>query len=288
MLLSERTALVTGAAGKIGAAIATRLAEEGCRVVMTDIKEPELEEAASQLRQRELGASVITRRLDVTSEDEVAQVFSSLEQLDILVNNAGVTRAGSIAGLTLEEWREILDLNLTSVFLCAKHALPLLRQSSCPAVVNISSINALRANPGFPAYSAAKSGIMALTRQLVLEGAAWGLRANCISPASIVTREAQERQWPNQDFQANVDCYPAGRLGYPEDVANAVLFLASDLASFVNGADLPLDGGMSALAPGALLRDRLRARWKPGRYAFVSRDEEAAEERRGDSGGPKP
>lgn len=288
MLLSGRTALVTGAAGKIGAAIARRLAEEGCRVVMTDIKEPELEEAASQLRQREQGASVITRRLDVASEDEVAQVFASLEHLDILVNNAGVTRAGSIAGLTLEEWRETLDLNLTSVFLCAKHALPLLRRSPRPAVVNISSINALRANPGFPAYSAAKSGIMALTRQLVLEGAAWGLRANCISPASIVTREVQGQQWPNPDFQANVDCYPAGRLGYPEDVANAVLFLASDLASFVNGADLPLDGGMSALAPGALVRDRLRARWKPGRYAFVSREEEAPEVRREDSGGPKP
>ncbi|MDF2926782.1 MAG: hypothetical protein K0R57_5696 [Paenibacillaceae bacterium] len=296
MLLKGRTALVTGAAGKIGAAIARRLAEEGCRVIMTDIKSPEVEAVARDLErelklQPVLGAGpadaleeglappygerrLLPSRLDVTSEEEVAQVFAGLDRLDILVNNAGVTRASTIAELTLAGWREVIDLNLTSVFLCTKHALPLLRQSSCPAIVNIGSINALRANPGFPAYSAAKSGIMALTRQLVMEGAAWGLRANCISPASIVPRELQSERQQDPDHQRNVDCYPLGRLGYPEDVANAVLFLASELSAFINGVDIPLDGGLSAMAPGALIRDKLRARWKQGRYAFVPQDEQ--------------
>lgn len=267
MLLKGKTALVTGAAGRIGAAIARRLAEEGCRVVMTDIKEPELKAAVLELGQRE--EPVIARRLDVTSEEQVAQVFAGLEHLDILVNNAGVTRAGNVATLALEEWREVMDLNLTSVFLCTKHALPLLQQSPCPAVINISSINASHASPGFPVYSAAKSGIMALTRQLVLEGAAWGLRVNCISPASIVPKELQSQREQDPDFQENVDCYPLGRLGYPEDVANAVLFLASDQAAFVNGVDLPLDGGVSVLAPGAVARSKLRSRWKQGERAHV-------------------
>jgi len=270
MLLQGRKALITGAGGKLGGAIAERFAAEGCAVALADIHRPNVEAAAERLRSLGFAAEAIA--LNVADEGAVKQAFAGLDALDILVNNAGVTRGGSVQELTGREWNEILNVNLTSVFLCSKYALPLLKRSKAPAIINMSSINAIRMNPGLPAYAAAKNGIVALTEQLAIEGAAHRIRANCISPGRTMSEAEQRRREDDPGFVIDRDCYPLGRLGYPEDVANAALFLASDLSAFVNGINLVVDGGMSLQAVSALVRPDLRRRWKEGIYKLESEE----------------
>ncbi|MFD0962240.1 SDR family NAD(P)-dependent oxidoreductase [Paenibacillus chungangensis] len=269
MLLKGRKAVITGAAGRIGSAIARRFAEEGCSMMLLDLNRQGLEALAQHLK--EYGDSIAFMPLDVSNEAEVKLAFAGMDRMDILVNNAGYTRLDSIELGSLERWNEVMSLNLTSVFLCCKYAMPLLRHSKTPAIVNMSSVNAFRVNPGLPAYSAAKSGIIALTQQLAIEGAANRIRANCISPGGTISASDQNERAEEPDFAIEVDCYPLGRLGYPEDVANAALFLSSDLSSFVNGINLIVDGGMSLQAPSALVRADLRQRWKQGKYMLESR-----------------
>ncbi|MEF3306608.1 SDR family NAD(P)-dependent oxidoreductase [Paenibacillus sp. GYB003] len=264
LLLAGRKALITGAGGKIGGAIAERFASEGCIVRLADIRAADVEAAAARLRQS--GSDADAYVLDVTDEETVRRVFGELDGLDILVNNAGMSRGRSIQASTVEQWNEVMNANLLSVFLCTKYALPLLKHSTVPAIVNMSSINASRMNPGLPAYAAAKSGIIALTQQTALEGAAYRIRANCISPGLTIGAERQQELRAKPGFDIDLDCYPLGRLGYPEDVANAALFLASDLSSFVNGINLVVDGGMSLQAVSGLVRPELRRRWKTGVY----------------------
>ncbi|MCU6710502.1 SDR family oxidoreductase [Paenibacillus sp. J5C_2022] len=267
MLLANRKALITGAAGQLGAAIAERFAAEGCAVRLADIHVAKAEAAALRLRQMGADAAAVT--MDVTDEEAVQRVFSELDSLDILVNNAGVTRINKIGDSTLEQWNELLHINLTSVFLCTKYAWPLLQHAKAPAIVNMSSTNAFQMNPGLPAYSAAKSGIIAFTQQTALEGAADRIRVNSISPGKTLSAEMQRQLAEQTDFVIDCDCYPLGRPGYPEEVANATLFLASDLASFVNGVNLVVDGGMSLQAVGGLVRSDLRRHWKSGSYTFA-------------------
>ncbi len=264
MLLSGRKALITGAGGKLGGAIAERFAAEGCEVLLADVNVGNAEAAAERLRAQ--GAPAHAVPLDVTDEEAVRRTFAAIDRLDVLVNNAGVTRGGSVQDSTLQEWNGTIQVNLTSMFLCSKYALPLLKRSPAPAIVNMSSVNAIRTNPGLAAYSAAKSGILAFTEQLAIEGAAHRIRANCISPGRTMTEEEQAKRSGDPAFEIDRDCYPLGRLGVPADVANAALFLASDLSSFVNGVNLVVDGGMTLLATSGLVRPDLRQRWKTGVY----------------------
>jgi NAD(P)-dependent dehydrogenase (short-subunit alcohol dehydrogenase family) len=264
LLLAGRKALITGAAGSLGGAIAERFAEEGCIVMLADVLVQKAEAAADRLKDKGYQAEAV--HLNVTDEEAVKRVFAEIAELDVLVNNAGITRSGFIQELTVRDWNEMLNINLTSVFLCSKYALPLLKQSKSPAIVNMSSINAFYMSPGLPAYSAAKSGMIALTEQLALEGAADRIRANCISPGRTMSEENQNKRADSPGFDIELDSYPLGRLGYPVDVANAALFLASDLSAFVNGVNLVVDGGMSLQSVSGLIRPDLRRRWKQGVY----------------------
>lgn len=260
MLLAKKCALITGAGGNLGSAIAEKFAAEGCRLWLGDIRLEKVEHLAADLRSRGYDATALA--LDVTDEQQIRGVFAELRQLDILVNNAGRTMSSSMVQSSLAHWEETLRLNLSSAFLCSKHAFELLGQSDAPSVINMSSINAFRMNPWLPAYAVAKSGMIALTKQTVLEGARYRIRANSISPGLTMSKSKQDARRNTPDGQADVDCYPLGRLVYPEDVANAALFLASPLSSFVNGTNLVVDGGMSVLAASSLLRPSLRSRWK--------------------------
>ncbi len=267
MLLAGKTALVTGSARGIGEAIAERFAEEGCSVIIADVNTDE--GAAATKRIQEKGGNAVFAALDVTDEQSVKGVFEGIPQLDILVNNAGVTRSGSVDGLTLEEWSYTMGVNLTSVFLCSKYALPLLFQSDAPSIVNMSSVNSFCMNPGLPAYAASKGGIVSLTMQMAMEYAAKRVRVNCISPG--LTQKQSAKQGPRNEIM--LDCYPLGRVGQLKDVANAALFLSSGMGAFVNGIDLVVDGGMSLQAVSALVRPELRKKWKTGTYQLVREEE---------------
>lgn len=242
-----RTAIVTGAAYGIGRGIARRLAREGCRVMAADIDETRAISAADEINQD--GGAARAVYCDVTSPDSVAQMveatIAAYGGLDYLVNNAGGSPRLAFDDVTPDDWARMIDLNLTSQFLCVRATLPYLRRSSAAAVVNIGSLHAWVTVKGLTAYAAAKGGVVALTTSLALElGPA--VRVNAVAPGVIETEawfaavedvEAARRQ--------RLPFHPLGRLGQPEDVAAAVAFLLSDDAAFISGVTLPVDGGLT-------------------------------------------
>ena len=256
-------ALITGAANGIGRSIATKFAEEGYFVFVTDIDINNGKLVEKSIIEKGGKAKFI--HLDVLDEQAIKTVFSSIQRLDVLVNNAGVTHAGSVEGLQSSEWRTTIDLCLQSVFLCSKYALTSLRMTAHPSIINIASINAFSVSPGLPAYSAAKGGIISLTKQMAVEYSAQNIRVNAISPGFILTEQTKkDLEQDENELEMTVECYPLGRLGRPEDVAYAALFLASEKANFINGINLIVDGGMSNQSVGAVIKPSLRSRWKDG------------------------
>lgn len=242
--LSGRVAIVTGAAAGIGRAIARRFADEGAQVVIADINVDGGHAAAA-----EIGDKVCFHEVDVSDEDAVTgliqRAIHEFGQLDILVNNAGATPKYPVQSMTLSQWRGILDLNLTSMFLCARAAYPHLKRSSHAALINIASLHALFTVEGLAAYAASKGGVVAFTRSLAIEYAP-DVRVNAILPGMI---ETETWHLSVDDVEAarqhRLKYHPLGRLGLPADVAAAALFLASDDATFVTGVMLPVDGGLT-------------------------------------------
>ena len=248
--LSGKIALVTGAASGIGLATARRFAEEGAVVILCDRDEERLGASLAELQGGDNHHLAIA--FDVTDEagwkramDQVAARFG---RLDVLVNNAGFGRFRSIADTTLEEWRATLAVNLDSVFLGTRCALPLLARSGRGAIVNMSSIRGLVAGPNAGAYCAAKAGVKLFTKVTALECAAAGngVRANSVHPGHVetpLTAAAYANPVLARAFLAET---PLGRFARPEEIANVIAFLASDEASYVTGAEVAIDGGMTA------------------------------------------
>lgn len=253
--LAGKTALITGAARGIGRAIAERFAAEGAALVLVDIAAIET-------------AGLPPDRLAVVTGDvgEEATLCQAVEAgcdrfrgVDILVNNAYAAIHRPIVDLTADEWRQTLTVSLTAVFYGAKHAIPVMRRQGGGAIVNISSINAYVATPGRPAYTAAKGGLDALTRQLAVEYGPFGIRTNGIRPGLIATPAVAEAILTDADeARAAVESCPLRRVGTPAEIANVTLFLASDEASYVNGIILNVDGGTSVQWPPILTRPGLR------------------------------
>lgn len=242
-----RTAIVTGAAYGIGRGIARRLAREGCRVIAADINEAGAIAAADDINQDGGAARAVT--CDVTSPESVARMIdtaiTTYGELDYLVNNAGGSPRQAFDEVTPEDWAKMLDLNLTSQFLCVRAALPHLRRSDAAAVVNIGSLHAWVTVRGLTAYAAAKGGVVALTTSLALElGPA--VRVNAVAPGVIET-EAWFAAVDDVEAarQQRLPFHPLGRLGQPEDIAAAVAFLLSADAAFITGVTLPVDGGLT-------------------------------------------
>ncbi len=231
--------LVTGAAHGIGRACAIRLATEGARVVVADLDEQVADEVAQQLPGR--GHSAVV--LDVTQPHSVDQAFTaaSTEGLDVLVNVAGGdTHHGSFEDIPDEVWLQLTELNLVGVVRCCRAAIPHLRRSTNhPAIVNVTSVNALTALGSEP-YSSAKAGVVSLTANLALTLGPDQIRVNGVAPGTIRTRV-----WDDQEGGADrlQPLYPLGRVGEPDDVAAAVAFLASSDAAWITGHTLPVDGG---------------------------------------------
>lgn len=254
--VAGKTALVTGAGRGLGRCIAQRLAAEGASVFVTDILREQVERTAEIIT----GAGGIATALthDVVDPEAwrevVRTVGAQVPQLDILVNNAGHCVVGNIEELPFAEWQRMIAVNLDSVFLGTQSCLPLLKASKGASIVNMSSIGAMVGASGFGAYSAAKGGIRAFTKTAAIEFAQRGhrIRVNSLHPGPVSSEQGlglmqQLSGLPADAARAALgSTLPLGRVGTPEDVASAVLFLASDEASWVTGVEWIIDGGDTA------------------------------------------
>lgn len=250
--LDGRVALVTGASGGIGKATAKRFAEEGARVCLADIDKEGVLSAAEDIF--EDGLDVFGARLDVTDPEEVeaavAETVGRYGRLDILVNNAGVTRDNLLFRMTDEDWQAVTDVHLKGAFLCSRAAQKPMVDGGYGRIVNISSTSAL-GNRGQANYSAAKAGLQGFTKTLSIELGRFGITVNAVAPGFVeteMTRATAARMGVDfGDFvAARVETIPVGRGGKPEDIAAAVLFFASEEASFISGQVLYAAGGPKA------------------------------------------
>lgn len=256
--VAGKKALVTGAAQGLGAAIARKLAEEGAKVLLTDINADGAEAQAQAINAAFGEGTASSARHDVTSEDDwiaaLAVAQNKLGGLSVLVNNAGIGLGGTIESTSFETWRKTMAVNTDSVFLGCRHAMPLLRENQPGSIVNISSIAAMTADPGLAAYNTSKAAVWMLTKSVALYCARrrWDIRCNSVHPAFVDTAILDEfrldKDAPIADTHAKLaKVIPMGRIGEPEEVAMGVLYLASDESRFMTGAELKLDGGLSAM-----------------------------------------
>jgi len=240
----RRVAIVTGASRGIGRAIADRLAADGFDLAICGTRENTIQAVAAELSV--LGVEVMPRALDVADREAVEgfvkEVSSHFGRLDVLVNNAGITRDNLILRMQEDDWRQVIDTNLSSVFFASKAVLRPMMKARFGRIINISSVVAGMGNPGQANYCASKGGIEALTRSLAREVASRNITANAIAPGFIATDMTSEMS--DEARQAMTDAVPLARLGMPEDIAAAVAFLAGDDASYVTGQVLHVNGGL--------------------------------------------
>lgn len=241
-----KVAFVTGAASGIGRATAVAFAAEGARVAILDRTEDALHETADTVRNA--GGEVLTLACDVSRPEEVeaavARTVERFGRLDIAFNNAGVeNKAAPVAEIELEEWDRILDINLRGTFVCMKHELAQMVRQGSGVVINTSSGAGIRGVAGGAAYSASKHAIIGLTKSAALDYAKLNIRVNAVLPGNIETPMMD--RFTGGDIQKAVDLEPVGRLGKPEEIADAVLWMSADLGAFVTGASISVDGGWS-------------------------------------------
>jgi 3-oxoacyl-[acyl-carrier protein] reductase len=235
--LEGKRALITGAARGIGRAIAAQLKGAGAEVLCCDLPgTSENEEVA-----REVGGKALYA--DVTKADDVAKLIAEAGDIDILVNNAGITRDGLLARMSEEDWRAVIDVNLTSVYLMCHAALRGMMKRRSGAIVNLASVVGIHGNFGQTNYAASKAGIIGFTKSLAREAGARGIRVNAVAPGYIETRLTDVL--PDEVKKKMLEATSLGRFGQPEDIARAVHFLCSDEAAFITGEVLVVDGGMA-------------------------------------------
>ena len=232
----KRNALVIGGASGIGWAVANGLAAEGCRVTIADLNAEGAAARAAELGPPHAGAGV-----DVTDEDTVAALFDRTGPLDVVVNTAGIGGVGRITELALEQFRAVVDVCLIGAFIVIKHAGRHLRDGG--SLVSLTSLNARLAAPGMSAYCAAKAGLAMLTEVAALELAARRIRVNAVSPGFVETPLTEGVKLVPGALEEYIENTPLGRVGTPTDVADAVLFLCSQKASWMTGEVLDLNGG---------------------------------------------
>ncbi|MCV2871122.1 3-oxoacyl-ACP reductase FabG [Defluviimonas sp. WL0050] len=239
--LTGKTALVTGASGGIGGAVAKALHGAGATVGLSGTREAPLQELAAELGER---AHVLPCNLSDAEAVEALpkQAVEAMGGLDILVNNAGITRDSLFMRMSDEDWQSVLDVNLTSTFRLCRGVMRPMMKARWGRIVNITSVVATAGNPGQGNYCAAKAGVTGMSKALAQEVASRGITVNCVAPGFIATAMTDKL---NDEQKARISAgIPAGRMGAPEEIAAAVLFLASGEAAYVTGATLHVNGGM--------------------------------------------
>lgn len=252
MRLDEKVALVTGAGSGIGKGIAQRLVEAGAAVAVFDINGTAAKAVAGELSSK---GRVLAIEGDVSREDDVRAAMEmaakELGGLDCLVNNAGIELYGTVDQLSTGSWDRTMNVNLRGCFLCAKHGIPLMRARGGGAIVNIASVHANVSYGTCAAYDASKGAIVSMTRTLAIDHGRDGIRANSICPGYIDTpmmdQWLEELEDPETTMKEVMRFHPLGRIGTPRDIADAVLFLCSPASSWITGASLVVDGGMSII-----------------------------------------
>lgn len=240
-LLSEKAAVVTGASSGIGRAIATTFAEHGADVVVADVREmPKAAEVAThRVINEETDSDAVYVKCDVANSSDLTSAVEAADEfggIDVMVNNAGVIHDEKFTEITEEEYREVMDINLKGVFFGSQIAVNRMLDQGSGNIINISSLSGLVGSRSSATYSASKGAVRLLTYSIASQMGTHGIRANVIHPGVIETAKTGRRPY-------NLDQIPLERMGKPEDVANAAVYLASDLASYVTGESLVVDGG---------------------------------------------
>ena len=250
MRLENKVAFISGGARGMGACEARLFAAEGARVAIGDVLEEEGGRLAAEIG--EAGGECIFVPLDVTSQDQwesaIAATVQRFGKLDILVNNAGVgARNMLVENTSVEDWDQVMDINAKGVFLGTKAAIPEMRKAGGGSIINISSqLGLVGVDNSSPQYQASKGAVRLFTKSTAIQYARESIRANSVHPGPIVTPMTEGSRADAQRHQVTIERIPLGRYGEPEEVANGVLFLASDESSFMTGSELVIDGGWTA------------------------------------------
>ena len=239
--LKNKNIIVTGASGGIGNSIVKKLYEHGANVLASGTKTEKLEELKSNFEK------IKTLKFDISQIDKVEEFIENATKeiggnLDCIINNAGITQDNLAIRMSLDEWKKVIDVNLSSTFFMSKFAIKKMLKNKSGKIINITSVVGHTGNLGQSNYTASKAGIIAMSKSLALEYAKKNININCISPGFIKT--AMTDKIDDKFKEMIISKIPSGRLGEPEDIANAVLFLASNQSNYINGETLHVNGGM--------------------------------------------
>jgi len=240
--LKNKIILITGTNSGIGKSIVKLLEKEKCIIIAT-----------SRKQNKKNKKNIFYYNLDVTNESQWRELIHNIKttfgRLDVLVNNAGIRESGDLQNTSLELWKNIINTNLTSIFLGCKYALPLLKKGKNASIVNLTSISGIRGIKNMIAYSASKGGIVTFTASLALDLAKYGIRVNAVAPGAVDTKMVWSlKKEINSEKKFNdriKETHPIGRIAKTQEIANAVIFLASEKSSFITGITIPVDGGRS-------------------------------------------
>ena len=239
--LKNKNIIVTGASGGIGNSIVQNLHEQGANILASGTNDKKLDDLKSKFK------NIIIKKFDISKTDQIEQFINDATDmlkgnLDCIVNNAGVTQDNLAIRMSLDEWKKVIDINLTSTFLLSKFSIKKMIKNKSGKIINITSIVGHTGNLGQSNYTASKAGIVAMSKSLALEYAKKNININCISPGFIKT--AMTEKIDDKYKEAIISKIPSARLGEPQDVANAVLFLASNQSNYINGETIHVNGGM--------------------------------------------